>query len=372
MNKILIILFSFVFFSSCKNDNVSKNDNESQSKQGDLHSNKSTEFKVAIDFKYAEKIKVFESETHYKIKIFSNDALIQEKLILKSNLPYSKYISTSTTHVAFINALDKADCLIGFPNPNLIYDSYCHQRFLEDKIADIGSFSSLDIEKILDLQSDIIFDYPKGVTTQKASKFKKFNTEILLISEFYEVDALAKAEWIKLFGILFDQNQKADSIFSLVEKNYHNINSTLKENGQRPSVISGIFYGDSWHAPAGESYTAKMFEKAGGDYIWKDIQGSGSFTISFEKAFSEGIAADYWIGVGAKRSFKELTLDNEKYIHFKSFKNKNIYSSYASVTPWGANPIFEQGVLRPDLILADFYNIINQTEDELNFYKKLK
>jgi iron complex transport system substrate-binding protein len=372
MKNIFLTLLSFVFLLACDNQSSSDNSKNSTSIQDKEKVSKSKEFTTAVDFKYAEKIKVFESDTHYKIKIFGKEDLIQEKLIKKSDLPFSSYLSTSTTHVAFVNALDKADCLLGFPDPNLISDPYSHKRFTDKKIVDIGSFSSLDIEKIIDLQSDIFFDYPKGVTTQHPSKFKNLNTEVLLISEFYETEALAKAEWIKLFGVLFDQKQKADSIFSHVEQNYKRISSSLKQNVKIPKVISGIFFGDSWHAPAGESFTAKMFQLAGGDYIWKDIKGSGSLNLSFEKAFSDGLIADYWIGAGAKSSLKQLTIENEKYIHFKSFKNKMIYSSYGSVTPWGANPIFEQGVLRPDLILSDFYNIIHQSEDDLNFYKKLE
>ncbi len=49
---------------------------------------------------------------------------------------------------------------------------------------------------------------------------KERNIPVIYNGDWVESSALAKAEWIKFFGVLFNKEREADSIFNTIEKNY--------------------------------------------------------------------------------------------------------------------------------------------------------
>jgi iron complex transport system substrate-binding protein len=250
-----------------------------------------------------------------------------------------------------------------------------HQKYLDGEIIDIGSSENLNIEKVLKLRPDIIFDYPRPNSQNQIELYEKLGIKNLYISEFYEDTNLGKAEWIKLFGLLFDKYQMSDSIFKQIERRYLEVMSYSSSNtNKKPLVISGAMYGESWHAPGGSSYSAELINSSGGEYLWSSSHSKGSVNMSFEKVFGMANKADVWIGVGGCEDLEELISRNSKYQYFKAFKNKRVYNTKASVTPWGANPYFEQAVVRPDLLLKDYFLVINSRDDKENlvYLKKLE
>lgn len=334
-----------------------------------------------IPIKYAKNFKIYKSGSNYRIVIFDRQKVVQEFLVSNQprdnsvlKIPMNKFVATSTTHLGYIEKLDLRKGLVGFPNTKFISDTLLYNRVKNGEIVELGTAESLNLEKLFVLSPDVIFDFPNPISQGQKAKLKKAGLKTIMITEFYEETALGKAEWIKLFGLLLGKEDSAKKEFDKIEKRFLELKNSISENSLKPAVFSGIMYGDSWYAPGGRSFAAKFYKDAGADFVWKSDTTSGSKSFSFEKVFEDAVDAEYWIGVGGKKSLNDLVESNSNYSLFKAYKNKNIYSVYGGMTAWGANPYFEKGVLEPDVILKDLITIFDKNSDKskLIYYKKLK
>jgi len=179
-------------------------------------------------------------------------------------------------------------------------------------------------------------------------------------------------------GILycfFNKEKEADSVFNEIEKEYLNANALVKDIAKRPTVMSGIVYGDAWFMPAGKNYAAHLLKDAGTDYLWKDTETSGFLELSFESVFEKAKDADLWIGVGSFNSLAEIKAAESRYALFKPFQDKQVYTYNARKGAKGGSEFLELGYLRPDLILKDLVKIAHPEllpDYELFFHRRLE
>ena len=91
-----------------------------------------------------------------------------------------------------------------------------------------------------------------------------------------ETSALGRAEWMRFYGLLFGEAQKADSLFAEVEKNYNELKALVAPLSSAPSVISELKNGSAWYVPGGKSTSARIYADAGANYVFADDEHSGS------------------------------------------------------------------------------------------------
>ena len=53
-------------------------------------------------------------------------------------------------------------------------------------------------------------------------------------------------------GLLTGQYELADSVFGAIEKNYLELRALTEGITEKPTVFSGILFGDTWFAPGRE------------------------------------------------------------------------------------------------------------------------
>ena len=206
-------------------------------------------------------------------------------------------------------------------------------------------------------------------------KIKELGMPVVLNAEYLEKHPLGRAEWIKFMALFFNKEKEADSAFQFIEKEYLTTQALAGKNSSRPTVLSGIVYGDAWFMPGGKNYAAQLLNDAGCNYLWKETESNGFLEISFESVFAKAKDADLWIGVGSYKSLKEIEASEKRYALFKPFKEKNIYSFNARQGAKGGSEFLELGYLRPDLILKDLVKIAHPEllkNHQLYFYKKLE
>jgi iron complex transport system substrate-binding protein len=158
-------------------------------------------------------------------------------------------------------------------------------------------------------------------------------------------------------ALFFNKEHEADSIFRAIEKKYLETQALADTIRSKPSVISGIVYGDAWFLPGGQNYAAKILKDAGCNYLWGDDPSNGWLQLAFERVYEKGHEADLWIGTATIKSLKELEAADHRYAQFKPFKNKQVYSYDARIGAKGGNEFLELGYLRPDIILQDIVKI---------------
>jgi iron complex transport system substrate-binding protein len=167
----------------------------------------------------------------------------------------------------------------------------------------------------------------------------------------------------------------ADSIFQQIESAYTGTQHLVENVPYKPTVMSGIVYGDTWFLPGGRNYAAQLFKDAGCTYLWSDTESNGFLELSFESVYEKALHADLWIGVASFQSLREIEEADERYTKFDSFKTGNVYTYDYRKGAKGGSEYLELGYLRPDLILNDLVKITHPEilpGYSLYFYKKLQ
>lgn len=299
-----------------------------------------------------------------------------EILFKKEELPIKSVMVIPTSVIAYLDELNSIDKITGISQPDFIFNEKVHSKLNQKEIEVIGTFNEIFIEKVLMQQPDVFISTSSPTLAKFHELLKKQNIKVLLIDEYEELNPLAKAEYIKLMGILVGKEKEGETIFSEIEKNYLEIQNRVKNSSEiPPKILTNHMYGDVWYMPAGESFQSILFEEAGGNYLWASSAGKGALNLSFETVFEKANDADIWMNAGDFPSKAALLASYPNYSWFKSFQNGNIYNWNKRKSTTGANDYFETGTARPDWVLKDLAAIFHPElfpGHELFFYEKLE
>ncbi len=290
-----------------------------------------------------------------------------QKDVILIKTPISKITCLTGTDIGYLDKINESEKITGVTDIKYVYNKIVKQNFQTKKVQSIQDLSQINPESLLG-KTQIISYSGFGKAPTNEDKLNKLNILCIPIYDWRETNALGKAEWIKLFAILFEKEKEANSYFEQVEKEYKTLIASVKENKSLVSVLSGSLIGDSWYMPAGESFIASMFHDAEINYVNKNSKGTGSSAYSFEKVFKEHQASSIWINPGFK-SKKELINSNDKYKYFKAFKTDEIYCYSHNM-----NHFWEMGAIEPQKVLSDLIQIVHRGKVEkknLYFYRKI-
>lgn len=291
-------------------------------------------------------------------------------------VPIQKLVVTSTTHIPMVELLNEEQAIVGFPHTQYISSEKTRALIAAGKITEIGKENSLNTEILLDLYPELVLGYSVSSADKSLTAVQKAGIQVIYNGDWLEETPLGRAEWIQFFGLLFDKENQADSIFKVIEKNYTNAKNIALKVPKRPTVLSGaIMSKDIWNLPAGESFVAQFLKDANLDYLWNDTEGKGSLSLSFESVFDRGVEADFWIAPGYFTSKEELLKSNQLYAQFKAFQNNRIYTPVSKKGKSGGIIYYELASTRPDLVLMDMIKITNPEvlpNYTLTFFEKMK
>lgn len=298
---------------------------------------------------------------------FEADAVIK--------IPVQSMVCLSTSHVSLLEYLDESDKLTGFPNIRFISSPKARARVEQGKVTDLGSELDVNTELLLTLDPDVVMAFGGGQFNNRFHILENAGTPVIWNADYMEKDPLGRAEWIKFASLFFNKEKMADSVFSAIEQRYDSLRNLVADTRSRPSVFSGILYGDGWFMPGGGNYASTFFTDAGANYLWSDSPEDGYITVAFENVYEKALQSDFWIGVGSFEKLEQLKQADSRYSSFKAFRNGKVFNYMGKIGPGGGNEYFETGYLRPDLILEDLIRIFHPEklpDHELYFYNHLK
>lgn len=290
-------------------------------------------------------------------------------------IPLQSIVCTSTTHIPLLDYLNETDKLVGFPTTDYISSEKMRRRIDEGKIQELGIDKGLNLERIAMLKPGMVMGYTMSSDFGSLKKVEELGVPVVINAEYLEKHPLGRAEWIKFTALFFNKEEMADSVFKEIEKNYLDTKKIAEVEVVKPTVLSGIVYGDAWFLPGGQNYAAKLFKDAGCNYLWSDDPSNGFLELSFESIYAKAREADFWIGVGTFKSLEEIKNSDIRYTKFKPFREKQIFTYNARVGAKGGSEFLELGYLRPDFILKDLVKIAHPEllpGYKLYFHKKLE
>ena len=298
----------------------------------------------------------------YTIKKKNNDKKLHDLFNQEILVPIKKIVVTSTTHIPMIELLNEETAIIGFPFGKYVSSEKTRNLLDAGKITEIGNESSLNTEILLDLQPELVVGYGVSSADKTLNTIEKAGINVIYNGDWLEETPLGRAEWIKFFGVLFDKEKQADSIFNIIEANYIAVKKKALKSIRKKTVLSGaIMSKDIWNLPAGESFEAQFLKDANLNYLWKDTRGKGSLSLSFESVFDKGVTANFWFAPGYFSSKEQLLKSNNLYARFEAFQNDHIYTSSTKRGKTGGVIYYELATTRPDLVLKDIVKITNPT-----------
>jgi iron complex transport system substrate-binding protein len=359
---ILLLCSFFLLTLSCKKE-ISKADKKISSESAikyakgfDIITDNGIK-KLIIKTAYQNSNTFFEYEIKKKT---SNTTKVKnfEKEVIE--VPVRKIVVTSTTHIPMVELLNEETSIVGFPFSKYVSSEKTRVLIDEGKIREIGKENSLNTEILLDLQPELVVGYSVSSADKSLTTIKKAGINVIYNGDWLEKTPLGRAEWIKFFGVLFDKEKQADSIFKVIEKNYLDAKKSALKSTKKITVLSGaIMSKDIWNLPAGESFVAQFLKDANLNYLWKNTKGKGSLSLSFESVFDIGKDADLWIAPGYFSTKEQLLKSNQLYTQFSAFKNNKIYTPTVRTGKTGGVIYYELAPTRPDLVLKDLIKITN-------------
>jgi len=231
-----------------------------------------------------------------------------------------------------------------------------------------------------------------GPTSSKMGWQGSFDAIRWLDSDPGEATPLGRAELIKLYGIIFGVEDTANGIFDLIESRYQAVREAALHSNKRPSVMVGVpFFWNgksSWTATGGLTYVGRLLQDAMVEYKFAGLPSASLSPSQFLERFSH---SQFWINAHyLQPNQAEMTLDalvrNNHTGHpqgdlaifkqFTAFKCGNVYAHDGQIVEGlQGNPYWEEGVLRPDIILSDlvqvFHGVSLTSDRQLHFYRKL-
>ena len=226
---------------------------------------------------------------------------------------------------------------------------------------DIGYESSLDYERILKLNPDIVLAYTvSGAEPQYITRLRSLGIRVLVLHDHLENHPLARAEYMRLYGALTGRQALADSLFEEISSRYESLAALTDKNCDRVKVLLNVPYGDAWYIPGEESYMSRLIRDAGGQVLGSKQGTSVSGTVTLEQAYKLSQDADIWLNPGPYRTRRELENSHHAFPMFGPLKRgKPIYNNTLRTTPEGGNDFWESGSVRPDIVLEDMIKIFS-------------
>lgn len=380
LNRSILLLLSIILLS-CKG--------EPSKKFAETIENTTFQLKYAKGFsvKTYETYKVLEiknpwpkSETNYKYALITKENASKTSFIKGEydgiiTYPIQKIVVTSTTHIPALELLNVEKTLIGFPGTDFISSEKIRGRIDNGNIRELGRNENINTEILLELNPDVVVGFGINGNNKAFEIIKKSKIPVIYNGDWVEESPLAKAEWIKFFGILYNKEKEADSIFNSVEKNYLDVKSLAKKVKKQPTILSGAMHSDVWYLPNGTSTEARLLKDANTNYLWKDALGIGSLRLNFESVFTKAKNAEIWLSPSIYNNLEALKNGNSHHAMFNAFQNKKVYSFTNTTGETGGVLYYELGMTRPDLVLKDLIKICHPEllkNYNLYFFKRLQ
>jgi iron complex transport system substrate-binding protein len=277
----------------------------------------------------------------------------------------------TTVHCSLLTTLGLGERIAAVADLKYIKIPYVQQRVREGHIADCGGGMNPTVERIIDVKPDIIMLSPFE-NSGGYGKLEDIDIPLVECAEYMEPSPLARAEWMKFYGLLFGEYDKADSLFQVVDQHYQTLKTQAAKAGKGCEALIDKMVGSVWYVPGGCSTLGQMVRDANGRYPWAADDHSGSLSLPFEAVLEKGGEADVWFyrySSDHPTNYRELLSEHRGYDQLKACRQRQVYACNVEQTLF-----YEETPFRPDYLLSDFILLLHpdlQSDASLRYFTLL-
>ena len=287
-------------------------------------------------------------------------------------VPIQRAAVFTTVHCALLTELDLGNRIVGVADAKYIKVPYIQQQIAAGRIVDCGNGLNPVVEKIMDVKPEVIMLSPFE-NSGGYGKTEEIGIPLIECAEYMETSPLARAEWMRFYGLLFGVGDEADRLFNEVDSSYTALKQQAEKAGRGRSVILDKITGSVWYMPGGHSTIGQMLHDAGAQYPWATDEQSGSLSLPFESVLERGGESDVWMlrySSDHDLTYDELLSEYHGYSQLKAFRNCEVYGCNVELSMF-----YEDTPFHPERLLSDFLQILHPDIiglPSLRYYKKVK
>lgn len=394
LSMMVCLMMAFTSFAACssENDNQTPDGNDTENAVVDTENTVSEGedeesydgklvFDHSMELTYAKCFSVDYYKGGYKLIKTTGGAsmlIVPEGMSVPADIdsdthvlqqPISNILVSSTPVTSLINAVGAVDAI---SLTTYDVDSWYIQNVIDalnsGKMSYVGNYKEPDFEMITAAGAEFAI-FSTMLTEDVAAQLDQLGVYVLLDQSIDEDHPLARVEWAKLYGAMFNCEEKAEEVFN-TQANYVDEIAKLEDSGKSVAVFYITSKG-ALYARNADDYIAKMVELAGGNYVLSDVGvgETGTINMEMEAFYDKAKDADYiiyiWSLGGKPETLEDFLSRSEILSEMKAVKDGNV---------WCTTPDFFQisdtiGSMINDMHLMLF---ADENTDELTYLKRLK
>lgn len=321
----------------------------------------STEQGDTIPMRYARNLTIVEYPQYTQVtirnpwdttRVLNSYTLVKEKQGLKGEVvvPLKNVAVFTSVHCSLLIELGCQERIGGICEPEYIHIPYVHKRLKEGSIIDLGNGMEPNLERIMALQPDAIMLSPFE-NSGGYGRLERMGIPIIECAEYMEGTPLGRAEWIRFYGRLVGKAELVDSLFLQTELSYLQLKEAASKAKLKPRLICETPQSGYWYVPGGQSTMGIMYQDAGADYLFHDVEGSGSTALSIERVLDRALTAQVWLIKHHGRLSREQIVQDVPAL-------RNI-PARISLCDTFTSCFYEETPFHPDLLLGNLIQILH-------------
>jgi len=285
--------------------------------------------------------------------------------------PVTDLFAESTTHLPSLEALGKLDTLTGFASADYVYSETARKHIADNDVVQFATAGQVDAEAVVAHAPQAFVT--GGFTDPAFAVIERAKVPVLNDYDWLETNPLGRAEWIKFFAALTGTEKQATETFDGIVAEYDKY-TNLAANTAPVAIVPGLPYQGGWSVPLA-SYSNDLYATAHITHPWMTEPGTGSLQTDLETVFAKAGDIPLAISTSSNATKADALASEPRLAEFAAFRDGQVWTSSNRMTDAGALDIYEQGVLRPDLVLADLIAIAHPDllpGHEFTFYRRLQ
>ena len=288
--------------------------------------------------------------------------------------PINNIYLAATSAMCLFDALDRLDAIrLSGTKEDGWYVENARKAMQTGKILYAGKYSEPDFELLLAQGTPLAVESTMiGHASDVKDQLERLGIAVLVDQSSNETHPLGRAEWIRLYGALLDEEEKADALFDEQVCLLNEIEGESKTN----KTVAFFYIGTTGRVVARRTgdYVSRMIALAGGNYVFRDLGDpnarTSTVTLEMETFFAAAKDADILIYnatiAESLSTLEELLQKHELLREFKAVQNGQVWCTTRSM--------YQETTALGELIRS-LHRIFTDDErklDEVPFFYRLK